>query len=81
MKYLLIAFLFLSGCASNGIKDFNCYKVTGPVAASGPMDQKDLEQLDAKLDQETKLFSDRPVAYMCIDVTTAKEPRQYPKGK
>ncbi len=80
MKYLLLA-LLLTGCASNGIKDFNCYKVSGPQTASGPLNKHELEQMIKETDLQVKLFSDKPVYYVCEEVTPVKEPRQYPKGK
>jgi hypothetical protein len=81
MKYLLTLFIFLAGCSSNNIRDFDCYRVAGPVNASGPLNQSELQEMMVNIDKQVQLFSDKPVSYICIDTTPVKEPRTYPKGK
>jgi len=81
MKYLLITFLFLSGCATTSYYDYECYKVQGPQITHGSSEKSEMEKTVRKVDGHIDLFGDKPTSYICIDTTPVPQIRDYPRGK
>jgi len=82
LAVITLVSVLLGGCASPGPRDYDCYKVVGPMKDVATVTPKqDIENLLLEASKYSNVFEDEPIAFMCIDVTASKDLRSYPRGK
>jgi hypothetical protein len=81
-RLMAILCVSLVGCASSGPRDYDCYKVTGPLhTGPGEANKQEIKKIVQFIDGHMDLFHDQQSQYICIDITPSKELRSYPRGK